>query len=324
MVTYFLGKEEVSAYLRDFLIRLELLDAVPTLWCPLTRSGNALLNELLDLVAEHHPKLIETVSVMPIEVSDQTREIRFTKGDAAKDIRGQNVLIFDGATHSGGTMAKCVGEVLKHGAASVCTYSLVLKRGSAFIPTMWGLAVDDVDRAFFLLDKIPNHRLDAGGPASPKKKKGLNIHIRLLCDEHLQKTLLVSGLASIDRVTWGDRYFEMKTGGQRHCTYVLERGDKILGLMSLTHRASACLFIDEIAIEREHQGKNIGPVLMRFADTMARQFDCQKIQLQAISTKINFYSGFGYKVIVESPLKLDGEEYWLMEKPVIGIMSLLS
>jgi GNAT superfamily N-acetyltransferase len=324
MVTYFLGKEEVSAYLRDFLVRLEQLDAVPTLWCPLTRSGNALLDELLDLARDHHPKLVETVSVLPIEVRDKMLEVRFTSGDPAKDIRGQNVLIFDGATHSGRMMTKCVAEVLRHGAATVCTYSLVLKRGSAFVPTMWGLAVDDVDRAFFLLDQIPNHRLDAGGPENPKKKKGLNVHLRLLSEAHLKQPPVVCGLSSMDRVTWSDRYFEMKTGGQRHCTYVLEKGDQILGFMSLTHREHGCRFIDEIAVDQKHQGKNIGPMMIRFADTMARQFDCVRIQLQAIANRREFYAGFGYKLMVNSPLLLDDEEYWLMEKPAIGSQSPLT
>lgn len=324
MVTYFLGKEEVSAYLRDFLIRLEQLDAVPTLWCPLTRSGKALLDELLDLARDYHPNLVETVSVLPVEVRDKTLEVRFATEDPAKEIRGRNVLILDGATHSGRMMTKCVAEVLRHGAAGVCTYSLVLKRGSTFIPTFWGLAVEDVDRAFFLLDKIPNHRLDAGGPQSQQKKKGLNVHLRLLSEAHLKKLPVVSGLASIDRVTWSDRFFEMKTGGQRHCSYVLEKADEILGFLSLTHRETGCLFIDEIAVDQKHQGRNVGPVMMRFADTMARQFDCHKLQLYAIENRLDFYKGFGYKVVTGSPLKLDDEVYWLMEKAVIYNQSLLT
>lgn len=148
MVTHFLGREEVSAYLRDFLVRLECLDAIPTLWCPLTRSGNALLSELLDLVEANHPQLVKSVSVLPIEVKNGSDEVRFTRGDPAKDIPGKDVLIFDGATHSGRMMTNCVREVLRHGPAGICTYSLVLKRGSTFIPTLWGVTVDDVDRAF--------------------------------------------------------------------------------------------------------------------------------------------------------------------------------
>ena len=324
MVTYFLGREEVSAYLRDFLIRLERLNAVPTLWCPLTRSGTALLDELLNLVGRHHPRLAESVSVLPIEVDDGTRQIRFTQGDPAKDIPGQNVLIFDGATHSGRMMTNCVAEVVRRRAAGVCTYSLVLKRGSTFIPTFWGVAVDDVDRAFFLLEMIPNHRLDAGGPRSPKKKKALNIHIRLLCESHLKKPPVVCGLGSMDRVTWGDRHFDMKAGDQRRCSYVLEQGDEILGYVTLTRAKDGSLAIDEVAVDRKHHGKNLGAVLMRFADTMARQFDCQEVHLHAIKDKLDFYKGFGYAVAAKSPLMLDDEEYWPMEKPVIYNQSLLS
>jgi GNAT superfamily N-acetyltransferase len=324
MVTYFLGREEVSAYLRDFLNRLECLSAVPTLWCPLTRSGKALLDELLDLVAQQHPRLVETVSVVPIEIGDGDSQVRFAHGDPAKDIPSQNVLIFDGATHSGRMMATCVAEVLRHGAAGVCTYSLVLKRGSTFIPTFWGLAVDDVDRAFFLLDEIPNHRLDAGGPKLPTKKKALNIHLRLLSEAHLKKPPVVCGLGSMDRVTWGDRHFDMQAGGQRRCSYVLQQGDEILGYLTLSHAEPGSLAIDEVAVDRKHQGKNLGAVLMRFADTMARQFDCQGVHLHAIKDKLDFYKGFGYKVVGETPLRLDDEEYWPMEKPVIYNQSLLS
>jgi ribosomal protein S18 acetylase RimI-like enzyme len=221
-------------------------------------------------------------------------------------------------------MTNCVREVLRHGAAGVCTYSLVLKRGSKFIPTLWGVTVDDVDRAFFLLDKIPNNRLDAGCPKSPTKRKPLNIHLRVLAESDLKKPPVVSELDSLDRVTWGDRYFDMKAGGQHRCSYVLEKGDKILGYLTLSHPEAGRLSIDEVAVDRNHRGKNIGAVLVRFADTMARQFDCLNIQLQAIANIRDFYKGFGYKVIAESPLTLDDEEYWLMEKPVIYNQSLLS
>jgi GNAT superfamily N-acetyltransferase len=184
--------------------------------------------------------------------------------------------------------------------------------------------VDDVDRAFFLLEEIPNHRLDAGGPKLATKKKALNIHLRLLCESHLKKPPLVCGLGSMDRVTWGDRYFDMKAGDQRRCSYVLEQGDEILGYLTLTRAETGSLAVDEVAVDRKHHGKNLGAVLMRFADTMARQFDCRKVRLHAIKGKLDFYKGFGYVVVATGPLMLDDEEYWAMEKPVIYNESLLS
>ena len=324
MVTHFLGREEVLAYLRDLLVRLERFDAVPTVWCPLTRSGNALLRHLLDLVASHHPQLADSVSVLPIEVKDVNDEVHFLQGDPAKDIPGKNVMIFDGATHSGQMMTNCAREALRYGAAGVCTYSLVLKRGSKFIPTLWGVTVDDTDRTFFLLDKIPNNRLDAGCLKSSTGRRALNIHLRVLAESDLKKPPVVSELDSLDRVTWGDRYFDMKAGGKHRCSYVLEKGSEILGYLTLSHPEAGRLSIDEVAVDRNHRGKNIGAVLVRFADTMARQFDCLSIQLQAVANKRDFYKGFGYKVVTETPLTLDDEEYWLMEKPVIYNQSLLS
>lgn len=41
-------------------------------------------------------------------------------------------------------------------------YSLVMKRGSCFLPHYFGVVVDDHDRILFLLDAIPNNRLFAG------------------------------------------------------------------------------------------------------------------------------------------------------------------
>ena len=127
----------------------------------------------------------------------------------------------------------------------------------------------------------------------------------------------------MDRVTWGDRYFDMKAGRQRRCSYVLEKGYEILGYVTLSQAEAGCLSIDEVAVDRQHQGKNLGAVLMRFADTMARQFDCRTIRLHAIADKLDFYKAFGYEAVAESALMLDNEEYWLMEKAVIYNESLL-
>jgi len=323
MVTYFLGREEVSAYLRDFLSRLQRFDPLPTLWCPLTRSGNALLSQLLDLVQERYPDLAGTVSVLPIEVGDGSGTIRFLQGDPAKDIPGRSVLVFDGSVHSGQMLTNCVTKILNLGATQVCTYSLVIKRGSKFVPTLWGLTIDDVDRAFFLLEEIPNNRLDAGSPRAPARRTPSYIHIRVLGEADLQKPTVTSGLRSIDRVTWGDRYFDMKAGGDRRCSYVLEEGAKILGFLTLSHPEPDCLSVDEVAVDPQHRGRNLGAVLIRFADTMARHFDCRKVRLHAIKERIGFYEGFGYALASKTPVMLDEEEYQLMEKLVVYNRSLL-
>jgi hypothetical protein len=78
MVTYFIGLEEVDAYLRDLLERLDRFDPLPDLWCPVTASGNALLRRLVRLVREERPQWSEKVSALPIYLDERDgRTIRF-------------------------------------------------------------------------------------------------------------------------------------------------------------------------------------------------------------------------------------------------------
>src|SRR5579884_2104899 len=228
MVTYFLGEDEVLAYLRDFLERLTKFDPLPSLWCPMTRSGDAIQKLLNGLIAEKHPEIIERISVLPLDLSKDEKIVFPTEQNPEKDINGKRVLLFDGAIHSGRTMSLAAAELLRLGAADVCSYSLVVKRGSSFFPTLWGLMMDETDRAFFLLSEIPNNRLHAG--ACQVENSGRSpacVHIRRLCDEHLSKEMIKSEVPSMDRVTWSDRNFDMHAGGHQRCTYLLEQGTKI-------------------------------------------------------------------------------------------------
>jgi hypothetical protein len=92
MITNFVGEKEVTAYLRDFLRRLITLDPLPNLWCPVTPSGENLLRQILDLVRVHHPNLVNSVSVLPIQLDRGTRRIAFRRGSPSKE----------GAIESGG------------------------------------------------------------------------------------------------------------------------------------------------------------------------------------------------------------------------------
>ena len=114
------------------------------------------------------------------------------------DFAGKNVFLFDGAVHSGSKIQNCARKILGLGATGICTYSLVLKHSSKFIPTLWGLSISDTDRAFFLLDSIPNNRLDAG----PHQDSPPYVHIRALSENDLDIATVVSGVPSLDRVTW--------------------------------------------------------------------------------------------------------------------------
>ena len=67
MTTYFISLDETRAYLLDLLRRLERFESRPTVWCPITRSGEALLGILLELAVEKFPQLIEGVRMVSID-----------------------------------------------------------------------------------------------------------------------------------------------------------------------------------------------------------------------------------------------------------------
>lgn len=314
MITYYLGSEETRGYVRDFLRRLQRLDVVPNVWCPITKSGLALVEVVADVVSKeaNFSNLFQDVRIFPIDVDSETH---FTEPDPAKVLANQSVLLLDGAIHSGKMMLACAAKVLEFGPAALSSYALVMKRGSAIIPTFWGVMVEETDRAFFLLHEIPNQRLDATGDKPDKKQP--SVHLERLNKTMLDVPPIKCGVASMDKIGWSDRYFQMEATNYRTCTYVLKRGGVIAGYLTL-HNVDGDLVVDEVAVADDQRKIGCAGVLMRFADTLARQGDCKGVRLHAISNKVDMYQHFGFsKVVGKQPLRLDDEEYILMEKVVL-------
>lgn len=311
MNTYFLGTEEVHAYLRDFVRRLRKFEPIPTVWCPVTKSGDDLLNEIVKVVREEYPEILDVVRILPIEVHDEGKTVAFIGEKPEEAISGQPVLLVDGAIHSGNMMSRCANEILKYQPLALSSYALVIKRGGAFIPTLWAVMIDETDRAYFLLDEIPNNRLDAQA-SRPQPQ----VHLRKLCDEHLQRPPIVSGVKSIDRMTWSDRHFQMQTSNI--CTYVLGRTETIVGFLTMHFSEPSDLVIDEIVVDPQSRRQGYGPILLRFADTLARHADCRRVRLNAIKERVGFYEAFKYRAIPGAcSLRLDDEEYQPMERTVL-------
>jgi GNAT superfamily N-acetyltransferase len=121
----------------------------------------------------------------------------------------------------------------------------------------------------------------------------------------------------MDRVTWGDRWFDMAAGEQDKICYLLVRRKSVLGYLTVHHTARKIMVVDEIAMGKKYRGKGYGGILIRFADTLARQSDSAAIQLHAIKEQVEFYKHYGYHPVPEEPLHLGGEEYHLMRRPVL-------
>jgi len=201
-------------------------------------------------------------------------------------------------------MRACVSEIHRSGGQHVVSYTLVLKRGSSFIPNYFGLILSDYDRAYFLLDSLPNTRVCKRG----------SLRILSADDVHRHPQSIESGLESIDKMTWADLWYDSITKGTQ--VYLCEDAKRILGFVSFALRDSNWLFIDAVAIDKKSQGNGLGGSLMRWSETYARAINCLGIELWAISDRVPFYENMGYK---EAGPKLDlgPEKYSLMKRKLL-------
>ena len=311
MNTHFISHSEVRAYLRDLLRNLRGMNPRPAVWCPMTRSGTVLLREMRALMETEFQDLAQGFSVVTVDADDHGA-VSF-RGYESGDFEGKKVFLFDGAVHSGTKIQSCTRKLLSLGATDICTYSLVLKHSSKFIPTLWAVSIADTDRAYFLLDSIPNNRLDAG----PHHDSPPYVHIRTLSENDLDMAPVVSGVASLDRVTWSDRNFDMQLDSERS-TYLLESASVVVGYLTVNRSTPGVLQVDEIVVGQSSRGAGHGGILLRFAETLARQSDAHSVRLHAIEDRIQFYSKHGYHPVAGAKaLRLDSEVYHLMERPVL-------
>ncbi len=318
MQTHYLGNEEVDAYLTDLARRLLALQGDrPEVWVPLGPSGRELAKRLLTL----EPQL-ETTSVLPAEYDRDNDKIAFEQGAAAA-INGKRVMVLDSSVHSGKTMGRVVHEVYSFAAAGVCSYTLVLKQSASFIPSFWAVTIGDYDRAYFLLDCLPNNHFHdqvaaiqiRQRPAPIAKKRSPYFHIRKLNESDLVRPLVVSETKSLDRIPWEDRYYEMKSHPER-VTFVLETVEGIIGYLTIERR-DGILTIEAVAVSKGHSGFGYGGALLRWGETIARQTNSKSLRLHAIKSELGFYEKFGYVRVSEDELNLGDEIYCLMTKPVL-------
>jgi hypothetical protein len=252
--------------------------------------------------------------ILPIDLVRGEARFAGDPGDPAKLLPGAAVLLLDGAVHSGKSMVACASAVLQYKPASLASYSVILKRGSVFIPTMWGVMTDETDRAHFLLKKIPNNRLNAGG-----KRPQPNVHLRRLAECHVERPAIHCNVESINRATWGDRLFQMNTSDGAVTTYLIEEGENIVGFLTLQVDDPArpeVLTISEIVSAQENLGH--GGLMLRFADSVARQLECRSVRLNAIEAKVSFYEHMGYEQLPGATvLRIEKETYIPMQRTVL-------
>ena len=156
MHTLWLSRDEVTAYGRDFVRRIFAEGSPrPDVWCAITVSGLELAKFLAPLIDEIDPNYAKNAEFWSVGRGSPGDEIvRFdVEGEMTKDfsyLQGKRVLILDSAVHSGETFSRVHQRVAITRPSSIVTFSLVVKKSSAFYPTYWSCSVNDADRAYFL------------------------------------------------------------------------------------------------------------------------------------------------------------------------------
>lgn len=304
MHTYLLSDEDIRRYAADLIERWRMLGAdAPVQWFTLGLSGDKMGRTLFELLA---PAEQDRIDFRRLTFNRPNRQT-VVRDEAYPDFNADpKVFLIDSAIHSGASMRAVAAELNAKG-ASVMSYGLVLKRTSEFVPSFFGLLIDEHDRALFQLDKLPNNRL--------KKAKPFG-HLRLIQPEDALRPMEIRvAVESIRKITYGDLYYEARAHGS--LVYLYEEQNEIRGYIQFS-RTNGALSIDTIVADEKHRGAGIGGALMRWAETYARSNRCSSISLWAIADKRSFYEKYRFELADPKPgLFGKGEEYYLMSKRVL-------
>lgn len=309
MITHFIGDAEVNRYAKDFAERLVSLDSdFPLIWLTIGESGEEIAADILQLLPESRFKQVQLIR---LGYNRTDNHILYEDGFIWTDLDQDSiVLVVDSSVHSGTTMAAVVKELHNQGISQILSYALVLKRNSCFIPNYFGLIIDDHDRALFKLEKFANNRLCKKKPFGTLRKLNQN-------DVHLTPDHIDSGVASIDKITWGDLWYEKSAKSSQ--VYVYELNGRIKAFISFKVQQQNALFIDAIATSADLIGTGIGGVLMRWAETWARSANCNEVTLWSIDEpkRIEFYERFGFTLTGETLTLGINEKYKHMNRVLL-------
>ena len=304
MQTIYIGREEISAYMKDYAKRLEALgDSFPKVWALLGDSGVALSRHLL-LALE--PQLQSQVDTLRLDYIRSTRQLHAEEGYVSGDIsHDASVLLIDSAVHTGSSMRKAVDFLEREGISRITSFSLVVKIGASFVPNVFSVLINDCDRAIFDLQTIPNNRL------SEKLLFG-SMHL-------VEKGDLSRSTGSFPKpFTNGclaEFYYHDVAYGTK--TYLYEMNGQVAGFVSLLTREGAAL-VDAWGTCLEWQGQGIGGATIRWAETWARASGCNRVELWAYEPAVSVYLDMGFSKVTGQPVDFgDDHPFFLMRKELL-------
>lgn len=310
MHTHFLSDAVVAAYLSDLSARLIALgNNLPKTWIALGSSGDKIVEALLDNTPED--MLPNELAIERLVVDRKTGEVKnressstFTSG------KPENVLLIDGPVHSGASMQAVSDWLYQNGIRSIISYGLVVKRTSDYIPTFFGLMIEEHDRALFQLHQIPNNRLLKKPPSF-----GTLRAIRE-SDAKRERQHISNNVNSIQKISFADLWYGRQTRGDY--VYVYEIAGAIAGFVHFYRKKESSILIDVIAVDNNFQKQDIASALMRWVENWARCYNLSEIELHAIENRIGMYERYGYEKVGDSKMDLgDNEVYYHMRKKIL-------
>ena len=287
MITYLLGDAEVDRYLNDLALRLRER-GVPDVFVTLGQSGQNIAFDLANILNG----MIDNFDIKVLHATyERTGEVvRFFRPDkkeiSLEDLSvlaDKRILVIDSAIHSGSSMLAVCERLASSEVEDVLSYSLVLKRGSCFVPTYFGILIREEDRAYFKLSAIPNNRLI-------EKKKSFG-YLRPIQKEDVGRSDINTGVDAVGANFGGLLYDDKAHGSQ---TYLFIKGMQAIGAIQFKLEEKKGVFVNIVAVDKQFHGLGVGESLLRWSESLARSSGCREVTLWAINDRIGYYEKMGF------------------------------
>ncbi|MCZ7383243.1 MAG: GNAT family N-acetyltransferase [Candidatus Methanoperedens sp.] len=224
---------------------------------------------------------------------NENNEVIEVMGFPESEVKGKDILICYTRVDTGGRLEKIGKKAIKAGVNSFKTLSVVVRENARIFPNFYSFMVRDNDNPIFLLDNFPS---TLPNPFPQVNLTCLNGFIRKFTEVDLESNWFKSGEDCIDKFLPDDYYYQMITNNNTRI-YVIDNGEKIIGIVQITAKDETEWCIDVLAIDVNEQKKGYGPCLLNFVTDLCRFNGVKYINLYALERRVPFYEKKFFKII---------------------------
>ena len=322
MKTYLITKEKVCAYLLDYWTRItehaaQYSGSLEDLrWVLLGQSGYELFKILHGVLKDNNEPTLCAPIIASYNRDDQTIGFKIRKNEnewfelteekTGRMLRDKRIVVFDSSVHSGTSMLALIENIQQYSPADISSYSLVLKRGSDFIPNHFGILIHDWDRALFLLDRLPNNRMRFG---ETFRKITFN-------DQKDKKIAFPGWLGNPENFGWGNY---LNTNSQAFVC--INKANVVQALIVFQVDKKGICHVEKLRADPQYKHDDVEcdrlvvAPLLRWAMTYARHCCCSKFRINCKSNAVDSYKKLGFEEAEDSKKQPSG--FAVMEKRIL-------